>query len=147
MMNDGVTPGTTDITADNSEDPRLLVEQLVEFAEQPELGLAGPLDLLTRLRHALAERFDGEENGGIHEETLSRTPWLCVTVRQLRQEHEELLQSLEGLAFTLRSKHGPHSLHAMRNRVSAFVESYAEHEAAEGNLIQDSCDQPAWTLE
>jgi hypothetical protein len=147
MTDESVTPKPAGAASENSEDPRLLLDQLVECAEQPNAEASEALELLARLAHAMAERFDDEENEGVHEEMLSRAPWLCATVRHLQEQHEELLKSLEGLAFTLRSKHGPHSPHETRDRILELVESYWDHEAAEGNLLQDSCDEPSWAQE
>ena len=85
--------------ADAISEPKELIERLVGVLRESGRADGDAPQLLARLSQSLAHRFDREETE--YEDTILRAPWLTAAVRQLREQHEQLLETLEGLSRAL----------------------------------------------
>jgi hemerythrin len=92
--------------------------------------------LLERTRAHILEHFRFEEQNGYMDAVLHRDPNLARTVENLREEHRQLAQELEGLIE--RTRTGRHLEEAFRDQVRSWLESVHRHEARENTLVQDA---------
>jgi len=142
MTGNGVYPSVSRL----GPEPRQLIERLVELVRVRPTEQRDALPVLTNLSVALTHRFEREDDD--FDAAMQRAPWVTGGVRQLKEQHGQLMHLLNGLQQTLQagdcSMQWPEEL---GDRVDEFVELYHEHEAAEDSLLQESCDQPFWTLD
>jgi hypothetical protein len=65
-------------------------------------------------------------------------------MRHLKDQHVELLGKLDELRHAMDSPSGGPGFD---HQLNEFIDLYCEHEAAEVNLLQDSCEQPTWMMD
>jgi hypothetical protein len=100
---------------------------------------APPGQLAARLestREILAEHFRFEEENGYLAQVLERHPHLERAVEHLKQEHRELLETLDGL----RAETDAAGLLSdpLRDRVSEWIKRVRRHERSENVLVEDA---------
>ncbi len=91
---------------------------------------------LERTRTHITEHFRFEEQNGYMDAVLHRAPNLARTVENLRDEHRQLAQGLEGLIE--RTMKGRYLEEAFRDQVRSWLEGVRRHEARENTLVQDA---------
>ncbi len=91
---------------------------------------------LERARSHITEHVRFEEQNGYMDAVLHREPNLARIVENLREEHRQLAQELEGLIE--RTMTGRHLEVAFRDQVSSWIEGVRRHEHRENSLVQDA---------
>jgi predicted nucleic acid-binding Zn-ribbon protein len=91
---------------------------------------------LERARSHITEHFRFEEQNGYMDAVLDHEPNLARIVENLREEHRQLAQELEGLIE--RTMTGRHLEVAFRDQVRSWIEGVRRHEHRENSLVQDA---------
>jgi hypothetical protein len=113
------------------------LQKLEEAVRQtPKEGFAAVRARLGDTQTHLTEHFRFEEDNGYMETVRSREPRLERVLRQLAEEHRQLLQSLAALIEQARA--APNLDDTLRGEVRKWVESVRQHEFRENNLVQDA---------
>lgn len=95
---------------------------------------------LRDFKNQLLKHFELEEEGGFNEELIHAAPEHHNRVRQLEDEHKQIISTLEKIVADLKQM-DPTSFHeapAIRERVLNLLKLLRAHEAAERQLIQDA---------
>ena len=134
---DGTSAGHRDLVR-IEEDHDALREYLRALATATDRATL--LSGLTRLSEVLSEHFAEEEGaGGLYDDLLSRSPNLASRLDALRDQHGELLESLEALkgrlqgeidAVQMKDDAATSLSHALR-----LVERLRRHEHVESEMI------------
>jgi hypothetical protein len=146
MSGDGVQPPLSSFEIPLGREPKELIDRLVEVMKGKELVQADALPVLSQLAVSLSNRFERED--GDYDEAMQRAPWLAAGVRQMKEQHGQLMGILGDLQDTVRG--GEAAAPWSQNvgaQINQFIDLYYEHEAAECSLLQDSCDEPPWTFD
>jgi hypothetical protein len=89
---------------------------------------------LDRTRAHLAEHFRFEEENGYLAGVLERAPHLERAIHHLREEHGELLRSLDALGAEARGA----AARDVRAGVLEWIRQARKHERSENVLVQDA---------
>lgn len=107
------------------------------LAREPTADVRGPLlQVLLAMRPQLDEHFRFEEENGYLREVLVREPNWERAAEHLREEHAQLLRSLDALLEEAR-RDGT-APDAFGERVLAWVRAVRRHESEENRLYQDA---------
>ena len=114
------------------------VEQAVKSLwSVPEITLL--IDALYETRDHLEKHFHQEEIGGYLEEALAMAPRLTPQANILRKQHEELYQTIDGLAGDSEgARLNPTAWPDLVARIRELIKQLAAHEAAENQLVQQA---------
>ncbi len=110
--------------------------QLEEIARRAPGAPTILLAPLTATRGHLATHFRLEEKGGYMDAVRDREPRMQHAASQLGIEHEQLMQSLDGLVTRASRAEGPDE--SLREDVLQWLDRVQNHEHRENELIQEA---------
>jgi len=91
---------------------------------------------LETLRGDLGKHFRFEEQNGYMQAVLTRAPQQERVVQRLREEHDELWQSLT--ALLAQAKEAPALGETFRRALRVWIEQVHDHEKRENLLVEDT---------
>ncbi|HPM82906.1 MAG TPA: hemerythrin domain-containing protein [Candidatus Anammoximicrobium sp.] len=131
-----------EVRVDHSQD--VLQDISDSFYESAD-ALARMRDRIARLAEEMASRFAAEEQSGRYEDALCQAPWLTARAQELRQQHIQLIETLNGLRRRCESSDGPVAWWTrIQKDFTDFSELLREHEGAEKNLLEEMHPAPDW---
>jgi len=134
--------GLAEVRVDHSQD--VLQDISDSFYESAD-ALARMRDRIARLAEEMASRFAAEEQSGRYEDALCQAPWLTARAQELRQQHIQLIETLNGLRRRCESSDGPVAWWTrIQKDFTDFSELLREHEGAEKNLLEEMHPAPDW---
>ncbi len=106
----------------------------------PQDAIMNVGEQLSSLEHALAAHFRKEEEGGFLEDARVALPRMSAAVRELLQEHAEMLAEVGGLAAQTKHMHWGtyHSWRGFLEHVKTFIKRLQAHEARENVLLAEA---------
>jgi hypothetical protein len=110
-------------------------------AEMRSGSVAGIMDVCDRLgaaRDHVANHFRLEEQNGYMDAVAKRQPRLDRAIRQLAEDHAELLKSLDDIIVETGRATAVDD--RLRNRILAWLDGVHRHEDRENRLIEDAFD-------
>ena len=109
----------------------LLSEPLTEQSQQ---WIQKLLDMLLEI---LPGQFAAEEADGYLQDVIDEHPQWVKQVESLRQQHDDLYQSLSGLRADLSDEQSVHRrAHQVRRELRAWMDRLQSHQEAEMRLLQ-----------
>lgn len=134
-------PSETDCRqgAGHTKAERRLIEAISRHISQQQEPPDGIGPLLDGLGFALRKRYARDVDEGVFEEAVFLAPWLTARTESLRQQHVELLGSIDTLGAMVRQRDGsPEWWTRFGDQFGEFVLSFEEHESLQCNLLHES---------
>lgn len=126
--------------------PRQVVAEISSIFREPTDAMIELCERIDWLADQLARRFASEEQSGRYDDALCHAPWLTARAQELQQQHQQLIDLLNGLRQLCQSSDGLVAWwQRLREDFSEFAELLEEHEAAENNLLDDMHPGPSWS--
>jgi hypothetical protein len=96
--------------------------------------------LLRDFKNDLHKHFDLEEEGGFMTEVVSLAPQHLNVVRQLEDEHQAMIASMDEILTALKSRAQKDDLKLdnLRRQITDLFGVLEKHEIAEGDLIEST---------
>lgn len=110
--------------------------QLVKVCQAPTADIGSVAAALRKTQEHIAQHFRFEEQDGYMDAVLKRQPYQEHVVKQLQEEHKNLLDGLTGLIREAQLAQTP--VAALTPKVHSWVNSVRTHEARENQLVQDA---------
>jgi iron-sulfur cluster repair protein YtfE (RIC family) len=96
---------------------------------------------LSCLDEQLRAHFAQEDDAGVMDEAVLRLPRLGNAMRELKQEHAELLRQVNEMNILAKSVESKEQWNMLRDAIEGFVNRMLRHEAAENKLLQQGFNQ------
>ncbi len=116
-----------------------LLQSVVQFIAAEPKHTSEAIQTLLRdlknLRAYMESHFEQEETAGLFEDILERLPMVDTVVKDLKREHRDFLEKVNGLIYRLEPPE-VRELEAIRTDLSTFVSAFLEHEEMENDLLQ-----------
>lgn len=100
----------------------------------------GPFaEAISELRSHLDVHFQTEEKEGFFKDIVSRAPWLKDSAEELRKEHGEMLETIQGVSAHLAQGEPSDSWWGeVKGLYDKFVSQFVHHEHEENRLVQEA---------
>ena len=116
-----------------------LLQSVVQFISAQPRHTSEAIQTLLRdlknLRGYMESHFEQEETAGLFEDILERLPMVDTVVKDLKREHRDFLEKVNGLIYRLELPE-VRELEAIRTELNTFVSAFLEHEDIENDLLQ-----------
>ncbi len=116
-----------------------LLQSVVQFIAAQSKDTPEAIQTLVRdlknLRAYMESHFEREEAAGLFEDILERLPMVDTVVKDLKREHRDFLEKVNGLIYRLEPPE-VRELEAIRTDLNTFVSAFLEHEEMENDLLQ-----------
>jgi hypothetical protein len=109
------------------------------LATESEVSPICVLNQLTATHGQITEHFQFEEQNGWMDEVRKQEPRLEHAIEGLREEHRELVQSLDTLIEELKAKEKLNE--AGRHKIVRWIERVRAHESRENELLEDAFEE------
>jgi len=146
-MSTNGTPGPVSGTgADEHCEPKELMGRLAAVLRGGPGDVETAAPVLLQLFETLSHRFERENDD--FDAAIQRAPWLTAGVIHLRLQHGKMLQIIGDLRLRLQdSAVSARWSGDIDEQLDQLVLLYHEHATAECRLLQESCNEPEWTLD
>ena len=121
-----------------------LLARSLDFLADSEVDDDRMLDVAARiesLKERLEEHFKSEEDAGLYQGILDALPQAEPDVMRLMNEHEKVLDDLEG-ARTIARRRDPRDAPLLRSELERAIATLRDHEREEESLVQRALSRP-----